>query len=214
MFRKTTPNNGLKKAIFSLIKLDTISTIENELRKKSIEEIDICFPITKSEIDKIHLLADTRKKLTFFDLAELSATIKEILQCDNVIIQHKSLFDEEKLQELFIDFTPFKQNNVTNVQFFFKRNYPQYFTEKTFSPSREKLQESFQEASSTKEAEELHETKSSHIDSEEVITWLKENKGLWAKLTSEPAAWGNIQQQIQEELEISLSEKKQSLTAT
>jgi hypothetical protein len=114
-------SSSLKKSLQKLNDIKVITEINRFVADKTQEgNLSVCYPMRESQKNKFHFLLDSRKKLTFFDVAEITTEIKRLLDLnyeteeeeEPLVINVKSLISEPKIYELWLDITPLLESRL------------------------------------------------------------------------------------------------------
>lgn len=198
-------NSELRKLVSMLSNVETINSINTLVANKVSGKISICYPNKTEQKNKIHFLLETDKKITLFDIGELTTDIKSILgydytdESESVTLQLKSMFTVEKINKLFNDVTLFSEENIDNIKGFFKKNYPHLYD--NIAEENSNKQKNKFTIFSGKDDLAVHTPE--NIDpnlNQKLITHLKANPELWNALISSSELWDNLQLQVKEEL--------------
>lgn len=197
--------NSINNLLPSLKNPQLIEDLSKFVHDKISGTISIAYRKDRSQnqLNKIYFLIDSNKKLNLFDLSELTVGIKERLgydytiseddEIDSIFVEARSLYDEEKINQLFSDITPLTKENFSNIELFLNKYYSHILgliqKEKSMLTNFPGLL--WQNTLDKAEAKDLDI---------ELIEYLKSNSKLWHRLTRAPESWDHAQQEIKKEI--------------
>lgn len=191
--------NQLSEFLNAIDNISLVDEIAKLVFTKTSGTISICFPKDTRRQGEMHFLIDMESK-DLFVLSELTTAIKEKLGYDytaddgaEIVIHHKKLFDENAINNLYVDITPITKENFNNIELFLARHYPEFFKSKQ---KENMISESHPSQFWSKAGSEG--AISQNLDAE-LIAYLKANPTLWSRLVNSPDSLDAVKSAILKE---------------